>query len=468
MNGDIKENVTRRSIWLRFCFMIIMSMAFGVAEVIVTAIVAVQFCSSLFTGQTNDHLIRFGRNLARYLQQITAYLTFTTEDVPYPFMDWPNEPRDELDTEETSIEVEEPPEEAEDEIEDVEAAEETDEANEVKETEVASEDSDVRPEELTETANEEPHVDQVSEAGIDDAAKEEDLPPRENQPVPASDEAQEDRASETIPAKVAQTAIFADSNAYEKFMGERSRLGGEKFVEILDLAPRLSWLDVGCGTGALSGVVLDKCDPAALIGVDRSDEQISLAQTNLGRPQASFRAGDATKLPFEADSFDVAVSSYVLNFVPEKQRMMDEMARVVRPEGIVAISVFDHAGGRMSAHPFWELIGTKDPEFRNAEFEKRGWNVTQPEDLAILFENAGLERVTVDSIEIDDTFRDFDEYWTSMTSLPSSGMSLYIDDLNDADRNVFRAELKAIIPVKSDGSIELKSGSWVARGNVPA
>ena len=129
MNGDIKENVSRRSIWLRFCFMVIMCMAFGIAEVIVTAVVAFQFCSSLFTGQTNDQLIRFGRNLARYLQQITVYLTFATEDVPYPFMDWPDEPHGEPDAEETSADFEEPSEDEEDEIEEDESA---DEANEVK------------------------------------------------------------------------------------------------------------------------------------------------------------------------------------------------------------------------------------------------------------------------------------------------------------------------------------------------
>ena len=466
MNGDIKENVTRRGIWLRFCFMIIMIMAFAVAEAIITAIVAFQFCSSLFTGQINDQLIRFGRNLARYLQQITAYLTFATEDVPYPFMDWPNEPPDGSDAEEASIELEEPPEE-EEEIEDDEPAAET---NEVEAAEAPSEGSDVRPDEPTETASEEPQPANVGEvdAADADAPIAGDEPPREDPAVPPSDDTQDDKAGEPTPAEATQTAVFADSNAYETFMGERSRLGGEKFVDILKLPPRLSWLDVGCGTGALSGVVLDKCDPAALIGVDRSEEQVSLAQTKFGRPQASFRVGDATRLPFEADSFDVAVSSYVLNFVPEKQRMVDEMARVVRPEGIVAISVFDHAGGRMSAHPFWELIGKKDPDFRNAEFEKRGWNVTLPEDLATMFENAGLERASVDSIEIDDIFRDFDDYWSSMTSLPTSGLSLYVHGLNDADRSAFRAELKALIPVENDGSIELKSGSWVARGNVPA
>ncbi|MDA1326597.1 MAG: DUF4389 domain-containing protein [Proteobacteria bacterium] len=104
MSGEIKENVTRRGIWLRLCFMIIMSAAFSIAEIIIFAVVAFQFLSSLITAGTNDQLIRFGRNLARYIQQIIAYLTFATEDVPYPFMNWPDEPHEEAPHEDAQAE----------------------------------------------------------------------------------------------------------------------------------------------------------------------------------------------------------------------------------------------------------------------------------------------------------------------------------------------------------------------------
>ena len=80
MSGDIKKNVTRRSIWLRLVFMIVLSVAFNVAEFITFAVVAFQFLASLFTGQPNDQLTRFGRNLARYLQQITVFMTCRSAD----------------------------------------------------------------------------------------------------------------------------------------------------------------------------------------------------------------------------------------------------------------------------------------------------------------------------------------------------------------------------------------------------
>jgi hypothetical protein len=105
MSGDIREHVTRRSIWLRLLFMIVLSVAFNLAEFITFAVVAFQFLASLFTGQPNDRLTRFGRNLAHYLQQITVYLTFTTEEKPFPFTPWPDEPHEESPVDEDSIQL---------------------------------------------------------------------------------------------------------------------------------------------------------------------------------------------------------------------------------------------------------------------------------------------------------------------------------------------------------------------------
>lgn len=102
MSGDIKANITRRSIWLRLVFMFVLAVAFNVAELITFAVVVFQFLASLFSGQPNERLTRFGRNLARYLQQITVYLSFGTEDKPFPFTPWPDEPHEEVPLEEDS------------------------------------------------------------------------------------------------------------------------------------------------------------------------------------------------------------------------------------------------------------------------------------------------------------------------------------------------------------------------------
>jgi hypothetical protein len=102
MSGHIKENVTRRSIWLRLVFMIVLSIAYGLAELVILAVVVFQFLASLFAGRPNHQLARFGRNLARYLQQIIVYVTFATEEKPFPFMPWPDEPHEETPVEDDS------------------------------------------------------------------------------------------------------------------------------------------------------------------------------------------------------------------------------------------------------------------------------------------------------------------------------------------------------------------------------
>ena len=102
MSGNIKNNVTRRSIWLRLVFMIVLCIAYGVAELVTLAVVVFQFFASLFAGKPNDRLARFGRNLARYFQQITIYMAFATEEKPFPFAPWPDEPHEEAMVEKDS------------------------------------------------------------------------------------------------------------------------------------------------------------------------------------------------------------------------------------------------------------------------------------------------------------------------------------------------------------------------------
>ena len=92
---NLKENISRRSIWVRLVYMIVLAVAFWVAELVAIAVIVFQFLCSLFTGKPNDQLLRFGRNLARYFQEITAFMTFATKEKPFPFGPWPDEPASE-------------------------------------------------------------------------------------------------------------------------------------------------------------------------------------------------------------------------------------------------------------------------------------------------------------------------------------------------------------------------------------
>jgi len=95
MSGNLRQKLTRPSIWLRLVSMIVLAIAFNVAEIVIIAVVVFQFLAALFTRQPNTQFTRFGRNLARYLQQIINFLTFATEEKPFPFSPWPDEPHEE-------------------------------------------------------------------------------------------------------------------------------------------------------------------------------------------------------------------------------------------------------------------------------------------------------------------------------------------------------------------------------------
>ena len=90
-DSEIKRHVQRRSTWVRLLYMIILAVAWTIAEIVLVAVAVLQFLSLLFTGKTIDNLIGFGRSLADYMAEIVRFQTFVTEDLPFPFAAWPSE-----------------------------------------------------------------------------------------------------------------------------------------------------------------------------------------------------------------------------------------------------------------------------------------------------------------------------------------------------------------------------------------
>ncbi|MDE0063190.1 MAG: DUF4389 domain-containing protein [Gammaproteobacteria bacterium] len=91
MDEQIKERLTRRAVWVRALFMVFFAIAYAVAELVVWAVVVVQFFIVLFTGRANEKLLQFGNNLSAYVWRVFRYQTFNTESQPFPFDDWPEE-----------------------------------------------------------------------------------------------------------------------------------------------------------------------------------------------------------------------------------------------------------------------------------------------------------------------------------------------------------------------------------------
>jgi SAM-dependent methyltransferase len=258
---------------------------------------------------------------------------------------------------------------------------------------------------------------------------------------------------------------WAIGDLYEPYVGRWSRLVAGEFLAWLAIAAGARWLEVGCGTGALSEAILDRAAPREVIGVEPSEAFIAFARRRLRDPRIDFRIGDASRLPVEDGGFDAAVAGLVLNFVPEPARALAEMRRAVRPGGTVAVYVWDYAGEMQLMRRFWDAAAALDPAARELD-EGRRFPICAPEPLLALFDEAGLTRMDCRAIDIPTLFRDFDDYWSPFLGGqgPAPG---YCVSLPDAKRKALREKLRAELPSAPDGSIHLTARAFAVRGTVP-
>jgi SAM-dependent methyltransferase len=244
------------------------------------------------------------------------------------------------------------------------------------------------------------------------------------------------------------TVTFDDATAYERFMGRWSRAVGEKFLAWLDPPRSARWLDIGCGTGAFSELILERCAPKSVTGIDPAPAQIDYARRHI--PVAEFKAADSMALPFGDGEFDVAVSALVLHFIPDRGKAFAEMKRVVRPGGIVA----GYTWRRTAATEFAPYV----PMMRGLEsMGEQGVRSplvpeANPDGLAAALDAAGFSDKAVISIEVFDGYRDFDDYWDAQTA-PFSPVGRSVAPLSDAKRKAFRELMRKRMPPQPDGSI---------------
>ncbi|MEU5878753.1 class I SAM-dependent methyltransferase [Spirillospora sp. NPDC047279] len=246
-------------------------------------------------------------------------------------------------------------------------------------------------------------------------------------------------------------------------MGRWSRRVADIFLQWLNVPSGRRWLDVGCGTGALTATVLATAEPAEIIGVDGSAAFLAHARARITDGRCDFRVADARALPIPDRYFDVAVSGLTLNFVSESLRAAAELARVVAPGGLVAAYVWDYADGMAMLRHFWDAAVTVDAAAHDLD-EGRRFPVCRPEPLARLWSDAGLREVTVKAIEVPTVFAGFDDYWSPFLGGqgPAPG---YVMSLPEDGRAALRDALDARLPRGPDGSIALTARAWAVRGD---
>ncbi|NMM08150.1 class I SAM-dependent methyltransferase [Polaromonas sp.] len=255
---------------------------------------------------------------------------------------------------------------------------------------------------------------------------------------------------------------WAAGKRYEPYVGRWSRLVAKDFLAWLQAPPCLDWLDVGCGTGALTEVIVQQTRPRSVVGIDASAGFVAHARAHITDPRVTFDTADAQSLPVESARFDAAVTGLMLNFVPNPLHAVCEMARAVRPDGVLAAYVWDYAGKMELMRYFWDAAVELDSAALELD-EGRRFPLCQPGPLAELFTKAGLGEVQLLAIDVTTRFRDFDDYWAPFLGGqgPAPG---YAMSLSEERRAALRERIRGKLPMASDGSIDLMARAWAVRG----
>jgi SAM-dependent methyltransferase len=254
---------------------------------------------------------------------------------------------------------------------------------------------------------------------------------------------------------------YDDGAAYERMMGTWSRFAGEVFLDWLKPRSGLRWIDIGCGNGAFTELLVERCAPAEVQGIDPSEAQIAFARSRPAGRVAQFRQGDAMALPFPADRFDAAVMALVIFFVPDPANGVAEMVRVVGPGGTVATYAWDMLGGGFPQEPVQaEIRATGLTPMRPPSTD-----ASRMEALRALWAGAGLEAVETREITVQRTFADFEECWS--INLLGTTVRPMVAAMAPGDVELLKARVRARLPADAAGRITYGARANAIRGRVP-
>ena len=254
---------------------------------------------------------------------------------------------------------------------------------------------------------------------------------------------------------------FDDGASYEDMMGVWSRLAGEVFIDWLKPSAGLKWIDIGCGNGASTAMIVDLCGPSDIQGIDPSEGQLAYARSRLAGSVAKFRQGEGAALPFPDGSFDAAVMALVVFFLPDPAKGVAEMARVARPGGTIATYGWDLVGGGFTLEPIY------------AELRKIGISPRMPpspgaagiDALRQLWTNAGLEQIETREIVVQRTFDDFENFWAS--SLKAPGLSGYFSSMAADAVQELKERVRSGLSSDASGRVTCTARANAIKGRKP-
>ena len=264
-------------------------------------------------------------------------------------------------------------------------------------------------------------------------------------------------------ATTSEFDAWSAGQSYEHYMGRWSRKVAAAFLDWLEPDADADWIEIGCGSGALTEAVLTACAPRSILATDQSPDFLAHTESTIDDPRARFAVADAGALPAEDGSMDVVTSALVLNFVPDRVAALRDMQRVLRPGGTISYYVWDYPGGGMGfIDAFWNAAARVDPAAADLN-ESRRFPFCTPDGLSQLCRDAGIASPRIDPVEIMTEFPDFDAFWHPFTlgAGPAPG---YCRNLSE-DR---RAALKQALSdsLGGDGPVRLPARAWAVKARV--
>ena len=245
-------------------------------------------------------------------------------------------------------------------------------------------------------------------------------------------------------------------------MGRWSRPLAHEFVSWLGIPPGTHWLDVGCGTGALTSAICSHADPASVLACDPAEPFVEYARGRSGDTRASFVIAGVGDLPRRADGYGSVTSLLALNFFPDTAAAVRDMRRRTATGGTVSACVWDYAGRMDLLRHFWDAAAAVDPTARKLDEGER-FPLCRPDALTYSFRTGGLGDVRCEPIEIATELASFDDYWRSFLGGTGPAPS-HVASLDDERRATLARRLEQTLPRRPGGQLALSARAWAVRG----
>lgn len=259
-------------------------------------------------------------------------------------------------------------------------------------------------------------------------------------------------------AYLAFVAFDVSADSYGRFMGRYSRPLASAMVDLVKARPDQRILDVGCGPGALTTELADRFGARGLYAADPSESFVHALQRRCAG--AFVVRAVAEQLPFADASFDLTLAQLVVHFMTDPVAGLREMARVTRPGGTVAASVWDQSHDRGPLSTFWRAVQELDP---SADSESHLAGVGEGE-LARLFAAAGMPEASSSVLTVHVSHATFEDWWHPFT-LGVGPAGEYVAKLDEDRCRELAGHCRRLQP---HGPFTVEAAAWTVTWQRPA